>query len=213
MADGGSNTQEDDEVPGRVVGILCQACLSKDKKIVADTFCSTCNEFQCIDCSGVHNVLDIFTSHKLLNANVAHVIRCDQHQKVLDYFCEDEKKLCCSTCAIVDHRECKIIVEVEKIAGKMMSPASSLEEILQEAKENAKDIKRHIISTIDQFAQDVQEIQANIKEMRDEVMKMFDELEVLIVKRAKSFQKETKGNLEKKQSQNEKHLANITAYL
>ncbi|XP_060567969.1 E3 ubiquitin-protein ligase TRIM39-like [Ruditapes philippinarum] len=182
MADGG----KDDEVPGRVEYILCkeimcQPCLSKDKKNVADKFCSTCNEFQCFDCSGVHNVLDIFISHKLLNANVAHVIRCDQHKKVLDFFCEDEKKLCCSTCAIVDHNKCHKVVEVEKIARKVTSPSSSLEEILQEAREKAEDIKRHIITSKYQLVQDVEEIQAKIREMREEVVRMFDELEVNIV--------------------------------
>ncbi|XP_060578652.1 tripartite motif-containing protein 66-like [Ruditapes philippinarum] len=218
MADGG----EDDEVPGRVEDILCkrrdkeimcQPCLSKDKKIVADKFCSTCNEFQCIDCSGVHNVLAIFKSQKLLNANVAHVIRCDQHTKVLDYFCEDENKLCCRTCAIVDHRACKSIAEVGKIIGKMTSSSSDLDDILQEAKDNAEDIARDIITSKDQLVQDVQEIHAKIREMRDEVMRMFVELEVAIVKRAKTLQKETLDNLEKKQLQIEKHLHRVTAYL
>jgi WD40 repeat protein len=158
-------------------------------------------------------VRDIFLSHKLLNANVAHVIRCDQHQKVLDFFCEDENKLCCSTCAIVHHSKCHSVVEVEKIAGKMTSPSSNLEEKLLGAKENAEGIKRDIITSKYQIAQNVQEMQAIIREMRDEVMKMFDELEVAVVKRAKSFQKETLLNLEKKQSQIEKHLAKVTAYL
>ncbi|XP_060577126.1 uncharacterized protein LOC132734409 [Ruditapes philippinarum] len=222
MADCGSNIREDDEVPGRVEEtlcqmrvkeIMCQPCLSKDKKNVADKFCSTCNEFQCYDCSDVHNVLAVFKSHKLLNANVAHLIRCDQHQKVIDLFCEAEKKLCCSTCAIVDHSKCHSVVEVEKLAGKMTSPSSSLEEILQEAKENAENIARDIISSKDQLVQDVEEIQAIIREMRDEVVKMFEELEVSIVKRAKTLQKEKLGDLEKKQSQNERHFANVTAYL
>ncbi|XP_060578654.1 uncharacterized protein LOC132735689 [Ruditapes philippinarum] len=186
MADCGSNIREDDEVPGRVEEtlcqmrvkeIMCQPCLSKDKKNVADKFCSTCNEFQCNDCSDVHNVLAVFKSHKLLNANVAHVIRCDEHQKVIDLFCEAENKLCCSTCAIVDHSKCHSVVEVEKLAGKMTSSSSSLEEILKEAKENAENIARDIISSKDQLVQDVEEIQAIIREMRDEVVKMFEELE------------------------------------
>ncbi|XP_060577125.1 tripartite motif-containing protein 12A-like [Ruditapes philippinarum] len=218
MADGG----EDDEVPGRVEDILCkrrvkeimcQPCLSKGTKTVADTFCSTCNEFQCIDCSDVHNMLTVFTSHKLLNVKEANATRCDKHQKVLDLFCEDENKLCCSTCAIVDHRKCHSVVEVEKIARKMTSPSSSLEEILQEAKENAEDIARDIITSKYQLAKDVKEVQVKVRRMRDKVMRMFDDLEVSIVKRAKSLQKETLGNLEMKQSESKKQLANVTAYL
>jgi hypothetical protein len=158
-------------------------------------------------------VLTVFTSHQLLNVKEANATRCDQHQKVLDLFCEDETKLCCSTCAIVDHRKCHSVVEVEEIARKMTSPSSDLEEILQEAKDNAEDIARHIITSKDQLAKDVKEVRVKVRRMRDKVMRMFNDLEVSIVKRAKSLQKETLGNLEKKQSQIEKHLANVTAYL
>ncbi|XP_060577127.1 uncharacterized protein LOC132734410 [Ruditapes philippinarum] len=197
----------------RVKEIMCQPCLSKDKKTVAEKFCLTCNEFQCIDCSDVHNVLAVFKSHKLLNVKEANATRCDKHQKVLDLFCEDENKLCCSTCAIVDHRKCHSVVEVEEIAGKMTSPSSNLEEILQEAKNNAEDIARYIITSKYQLVQDVKEVRVKVRRMRDKVMRMFNDLEVSIVKRAKSLQEETLGYLDKKQSQIEKHLANVAAYL
>ncbi|XP_060558345.1 uncharacterized protein LOC132718646 [Ruditapes philippinarum] len=223
MADSGSKIGEDDEVPGRVKEYLCQPCLSKDQETVADKFCSTCNEFQCNDCSNVHNMLAILKSHKLVSVNKADFASisvkmkaldlCDQHQHSFEFFCEDEKKLCCSKCAIVNHRKCHSVVEIEKIAGNITSPISTLGEKLKEAKEAAESVARHIHSSKDQLAQDIKEIHVKIRRMRDEVMKMFADLEDSVNKRAETLQKETLENLTKKQTQNEKDLADVTSCL
>ncbi|XP_060556258.1 uncharacterized protein LOC132716931 [Ruditapes philippinarum] len=223
MADSGSKIGEGDEVPGRVEENLCQPCLSKDKETLADKFCSTCNEFQCNDCSNVHNVLAILKNHKLVSVKEDDVASisvkmkaldlCDQHQRSLDFFCEDEKKLCCSTCAIFNHRKCHSVVEIEKIAGKITSPSSILGEKLKEAKKAAESLARHIRSSKDQLDKYIKEIHVNIRRMRDEVMRMFDDLEDSVVKRAKTLQKETLENLKKKQTINENHLADVTSCL
>ncbi|XP_060556263.1 uncharacterized protein LOC132716936 [Ruditapes philippinarum] len=223
MADSGSKIRENDEVPGRVKETFCQPCLSKDLQTVADKFCSTCDEFQCNDCSNVHNALGILKKHKLVSVNEAYAASisfqmkalylCDQHQHSFEFFCEDEKKLCCSKCAIVNHRKCHSVVEIEKIAGNITSPISTLGEKLKEAKEAAESVARHIRSSKDQLAQDIKDIHVKIRQMRDEVMNMFVDLEDSINKRAEILQKETLRNVTKRQTQNEKHLAGVTKCL
>ncbi|XP_060584041.1 uncharacterized protein LOC132740202 [Ruditapes philippinarum] len=138
---------------------------------------------------------------------------CDQHQRSLEFFCEDEKKLCCSTCAIVNHRKCHSVVEIEKIAGNITSPISTLGEKLKEAKEAAESVARHIRSSKDQLAQDIKEMHLKVRRMRDEVMRMFDDIEDFVAKRAKTIQRETLQNLTKKQTRNEKHVADVTLCL
>ncbi|XP_060556264.1 uncharacterized protein LOC132716937 [Ruditapes philippinarum] len=49
--------------------------------------------------------------------------------------------------------------------------------------------------------------------MRDEVLRMFDELEDSVAKRAETLQKERLKTLTKKQTQNEKHLVDVTSCL
>jgi hypothetical protein len=120
------NNVENGEVSGRVKETLCQPCLNNNKQTTAEKFCPTCNEFQCLDCANVHNTHVFLKSHKLVNANEAKrkqgsfdmkgLDKCDQHQKVLEFFCEDENQLCCSTCAILNHRKCHSIVEILKVA-------------------------------------------------------------------------------------------------
>ncbi|XP_060570803.1 uncharacterized protein LOC132729077 [Ruditapes philippinarum] len=147
----------------------------------------------------------------VMNSNALDL--CDEHQRSLEFFCEDEKKLCCSKCAIVNHRKCHSVVEIEKIAEKITSPISTLGEKLKEAKEAAESVARQICSSKDQLAQDIKEIQVKIRQMRDEVMNMFVDLEDSVNKRAEILQKETLRYLTKKQTQNEKHLADVTKCL
>ncbi|XP_060578655.1 uncharacterized protein LOC132735691 [Ruditapes philippinarum] len=219
MSEGGSEIQENDKVPGRVKEYLCQPCLKNEKHNVAENFCSTCNEFQCSDCSNVHNSFAISESHKLVNANEANTSRyffdmkgldkCDQHQEHYKFFCEDESKLCCSMCVFYNHRKCHSVVEVEKIA-RNRSQISTLMEKMKDALKDAEGIARQILTLKDQLAQNINEIPVKIKEMRDKVMRMFDYLEVFVVKSAEALQKETLVNLTKKQSLNEKHLAHVS---
>ncbi|XP_060594373.1 uncharacterized protein LOC132748754 [Ruditapes philippinarum] len=212
-----------DEVPGLVEPILCQPCLNNDKQSTAEKFCSTCGEFQCLDCSNVHYKHDYLKSHKLLNANAARtkqgsfdmkgLDQCDQHQEVLKFFCEDENQLCCSTCAIVDHRKCHNVVEIQKVAGRSTYRNSSLTVELEKVRQKAKLIVASIASSKEKLDEDVKEIPNKIRRMRNEVMKMFDELEISVVKDVKWFQKETLEKMTMKQSQNEKYLADISTYL
>ena len=38
--------------------------------------------------------------------------KCDQHKKSLKFFCKDDNEMCCSTCAIIGHRNCKSVIEI-----------------------------------------------------------------------------------------------------
>ncbi|XP_045201733.2 E3 ubiquitin-protein ligase TRIM9-like [Mercenaria mercenaria] len=216
-------TRSDDAVPGRTEQILCQPCSSKDKQTVADVFCSTCDEFQCTECSNVHTTHAFLRSHKLVNAKEFKTIpvsfdmkgtdRCGQHKKTLKFFCEDANQLCCSTCAIVDHRKCHSVVEIQKIAERSASTSSKLKASLQDIREKAETVVKYTKSSKEQLNQDVKEVSLKIRKMRDNVMKMFDDLERSVAKDAESFKTETFDKLTKKQSDSEKHIADVTKSL
>ncbi|XP_060556732.1 uncharacterized protein LOC132717315 [Ruditapes philippinarum] len=213
------------EVSGRKKDILCQPCLNKDNQTtkVAEKFCSTCDEFQCLDCSNVHYTHAFLRNHKLVNANEAKtkqgsfdmkgLDQCDQHREIVKFFCEDENQLCCSTCAIADHRKCHSVVEILKVAGRSTYRSSTLKVKLEEVREKANIIVNSFVSSKEKLDEDAKEIPVKIRRMRDEVMAMFAELEISVVKDIKLFQKETLEKLTIKQSQNEKYLADITKLL
>ena len=69
-----------------------------------------------------------------------------------------------------------------------------------------------VVSSMKKLNDDVKEIPIKIREMQDEVNKLFDDLEESVVGNAESIQAGTLEMLTKKQSQNEKYLADIQSY-
>ncbi|XP_053404901.1 E3 ubiquitin-protein ligase TRIM38-like [Mercenaria mercenaria] len=139
-----------DAVPGRKEQILYQPCSRKDLQTTTDVFCSECDEYQCNECSKAHTVYAFMKNHKLVNAtkvkskiiffDMKGMDNCEQHGKLLIFFCEDENQLCCSTCAKMDHRNA---IEVQKIAGKSRSVCSKLKRKLEEVKSKVEMIVKH----------------------------------------------------------------------
>jgi WD40 repeat protein len=139
--------------------------------------------------------------------------QCIHHQKVIEFFCEDEEKLCCSTCAIVNHRKCQSVVDVQTVVEQSKRKKSNVKVKLLEVKQKAEIISNSVASSKRKLEEDVQNIPVKIKKRRDEVNKMFDELEQSVVKNVDSYKSETFGKLTKKQIQNDNYLANISTCL
>ncbi|XP_045185931.2 uncharacterized protein LOC123543932 [Mercenaria mercenaria] len=217
------NNSADDAVPGRIEQVLCQPCSSKDKQTEADVFCSICDEFQCTDCSNIHKTYAFMKNHELVNAkdikekpvsfDMKGLDQCDQHHKDLEFFCEDETQLCCSTCAIVNHRKCHSVVEIRMIAKRSESTRSQLKVKLQEIRKKAETVVQYTKSSKERLNKDVKDVTVKINRMRDNVMKMFDDLEISVAKDAESFQTETVDKLTRKQTDSEKHVADATTSL
>ncbi|XP_045202661.2 uncharacterized protein LOC123556124 [Mercenaria mercenaria] len=212
-----------DAVPGRREQILCQPCPRKDLERTTDAFCSGCDEFQCSECSKAHTVYALMKNHKLVNAakmklkpvsfDIKGMDICEKHGKILEFFCGDENQLCCSSCAIVNHRSCRSVVEVSEIAEKSRSAGFPLKRKLEEVKSKAEKVVNHIESSKEQLNLDIKTIFAEIKRMRDDVIKMFDELEVDVKRKTDEFRREVINKLTKKQSGYEKHIADVTKSL
>ncbi|XP_053404893.1 uncharacterized protein LOC128558740 [Mercenaria mercenaria] len=210
-------------VPGHKEQTLCQPCSRKDLQTTADVFCSDCEEFQCNECSKAHTIYAFMKNHKLVNVTevkskpISFVMKgmdnCEQHCELLKFFCEDENQLCCSTCAIVDHRKCHSVVEVQKIAGKSHSAGSKLKRKLEEVKSKAEMIVKHTESSKEQLSKDIKAIFVESKKMRGDMNKMFDDLEVYVTKKNDIFQAEVTNKLAKKRSSGEKHIADATKSL
>jgi hypothetical protein len=89
-----------------------------------------------------------------------------------------------------------------------MSSNSLIKEKLLASKEMAEGIIKQIMSS-KKIDEDVNKIPETINQVRDEVIRMFDDLEVSIAKRAKSFQEETLKKRTIKQLQTENYLSGV----
>jgi hypothetical protein len=104
-------------------------------------------------------------------------------------------------------------VEIQKVVERKTYRGSTLKNKLQEMRQKANIIVDSIVSSKAKLDEDITEMPIKIKRMRDEVIKMFDELEISVVKHVEMFQNETLKKLTMKQSQTKKYLADIATCL
>lgn len=131
MADQTQIKSLSDQVDGRTNG-TCVPCRKKNKNTTADFFCKECKQYQCAKCAEIHKDFDFMSGHDIVSASQAPQVTpkvdmngldiCDTHKKQLEFFCVDDRTLCCSSCGIVKLKICK---EINDISAGLKRPTFS----------------------------------------------------------------------------------------
>ncbi|XP_052712618.1 probable E3 ubiquitin-protein ligase MID2 [Crassostrea angulata] len=104
--------------------IYCEPCKYANEKNVATYLCRDCKECMCDQCYNY--------SHKRKRNNHMHLVTsitpdtdlkplesyepCPVHiNKVLEVFCFDHRKICCSICFATEHRTCDIVKSLDEV--------------------------------------------------------------------------------------------------
>lgn len=137
--------------------VYCEPCKIANEKNVAVHHCTDCKEFFCEQCfnylhkrkidNNLHTVTDITPDTDLKPLEMAEP--CPLHSgKVLEVFCFDHKKLCCSICFATDHRKCDTVTSLDEIANEkketfdiddFLNKLSEVEQCTQSAVDKAKE--------------------------------------------------------------------------
>ncbi|XP_053389643.1 E3 ubiquitin-protein ligase Midline-1-like [Mercenaria mercenaria] len=168
---------------------LCQPCLKQNNTTSATIFCSVCNERLCGECKKVHDSLEFTKNHESVEIEKREIVefltafqtfqRCQRHGKKVKFYCKDEDKLCCSTCAIIAHRECKGLIEISEIAKDKCSSiqCSILSKQISELENTMKSSAAHFVSESKKLTSQSTELMDNLKQLREKVIQRFDALE------------------------------------
>ena len=103
--------------------ILCAACKSDGDHKPAVKYCLDCNEPICQHCVDSHRRIKQIKGHTLVDhvtedtlklaEFLSTTIKCPKHSdKTIELQCKDHNVMCCLTCATVDHRNCRQVLEV-----------------------------------------------------------------------------------------------------
>lgn len=107
--------------------VYCEPCKIANEKNVAVHHCTDCKEFFCEQCfnylhkrkidNNLHTVTGITPDTDLKPLEMDEP--CPLHSgKVLEVFCFDHKKLCCSICFATEHRKCDTVTSLDEIANE-----------------------------------------------------------------------------------------------
>ena len=186
----------------------CGPCNYDGSEKEAAKFCDDCKEFLCKNCAESHKKYKKFRNHKLLLTTDETIVQtagdesciilcvCSLSQGVT-YYCEDHKKVICSTCKFTKHRKCEIVSIVDKSRSydttslfKLVQKAKALDEAFNKIRlDRNTDLQN--LSTIRETCMN------EILTFRRELNKHLDILEENILKELESFESQERQEIER----------------
>ncbi|KAF4083725.1 hypothetical protein AMELA_G00119940, partial [Ameiurus melas] len=88
--------------------VLCDFCTDVKQKALKS--CLDCGVAFCSSHLDLHNNVQKYKKHKLINAveNLEKYI-CQEHERPLEMFCRDDQKCVCRICTVTDHKNHNVI--------------------------------------------------------------------------------------------------------
>ncbi|CAC5407032.1 unnamed protein product [Mytilus coruscus] len=106
---------------------VCNSCQINNDTKTAISWCTICTEAFCEQCEKCHKSFKVSANHKLISINeiqsgnsdlkISEVLNCEEHpEKIVEVYCVDHSKPCCTLCATLSHRKCEHVISIVKAA-------------------------------------------------------------------------------------------------
>jgi tripartite motif-containing protein 2/3 len=149
--------------------------------------CASCEIFLCKKCSGLHDSWPTHKNHNVLSVQelsnpesqvkMRSKLYCTNHEdKILEYYCETCKELCCIDCVVLNHQKpnhsCVAMRKItEKQRETLQSSCTTLDEKLAEGKEALNNICE-VVKSLEKNAKIAKD---QIKEQKENILKIVAE--------------------------------------
>ncbi|XP_048741154.2 probable E3 ubiquitin-protein ligase MID2 [Ostrea edulis] len=175
---------------------FCMFCKRNNKSVTAEHWCKSCMESICDDCKCFHSCVPSLRDHKIISLSDALGLKndievdepCSVHKgKLLEVYCTDHDKLCCSICFATKHRKCEQVQAIEDVAAEMdedrVQHKLTLFNDLLESLENLQEEYSDKVTTLNSRKQEivssaekkVEEIKSQIDKAHAQWLKIFEQ--------------------------------------
>ena len=192
-----------------IMETICDPCSEKNKRFVAEKYCSDCEEKLCTECAEWHLRCKEFRSHHVIDLSSvgsrippSPKINCEIHTDVqIDYFCSQHDVACCRACLSDSHRSCESVLPLDS-ASKDVKNSSLLSDTLEQQDYMTKTLQKMEENRDENRKLLKQKKSLIIKQMRaakSKVLKYLDDIEERLIIEVGSVQEknEEKINREK----------------
>ena len=198
---------------------ICHPCSEKNKRLVAEKYCSDCEEKLCTKCAEWHMRSKEFRSHYVIDLSSvgsrippSSKINCEIHTDVqIDYFCSQHDVLCCRACLSDSHRYCESVLPLDS-ASKDVKNSSLLSDTLEEQEYMTETLQKMEINRDENrklLKQKKSLIIKQISAAKSKVLKYLDEIEERLITEVGSVQEKNEEKINK-----EKHeICQLTSIL
>ncbi|VDI13874.1 Hypothetical predicted protein [Mytilus galloprovincialis] len=156
---------------------MCNSCQVKNKTKNAISWCTTCQEAFCGQCEEYHKSFKITSKHTVINVQkiqsdqsdyqITGALSCEDHaDKIVEVFCVDHSKPCCTLCATLTHRKCENVISIQNAAidikqsnktnelvRKLKEKGKGINEIVQNQKQNLDSIQTQYENILQEISQ------------------------------------------------------------
>ena len=190
-----------------IMETICDPCSEKNKRLVAEKYCSDCEKKLCTECTKLHLRRKAFRSHHVIDLSSVGLrippsskINCEIHTDVLiDYFCSQHDVLCCRACLSDSHRSCESVLPLDS-ASKDVKNSSLLSDTLEE-QDNMTEILQKMEGNRDEnqklLKQKKSLIIKQISAAKSKVLKYLDEIEERLLTEVASVQEKNEEKINK----------------
>ncbi|KAL3853758.1 hypothetical protein ACJMK2_017272 [Sinanodonta woodiana] len=187
---------------GKDTVVNCHPCLTDGKRNICVAFCVTCSEYLCQVCYDCHKKFKVSKDHTITIPSIPdnhilpetkdEVFRCTRHKKKYTYVCLEDKDLCCSKCAITDHKHCKDLFLIENVANgcKENSEMKKVLENLDGLRDMFITLFENRSQNFDSIRQQKSSIILEIKEWTKAIKELTDKLEMATLEKLEQVYKE-----------------------
>ncbi|VDI48535.1 Hypothetical predicted protein [Mytilus galloprovincialis] len=169
---------------------LCNSCQFNDKTKKAISWCTSCEEAFCEQCNECHKSFKVTAKHKLISINeiqagnsdlkISEVLSCEEHpEKIVEVYCADHSKPCCTLCATLSHRKCENVISIENAAKgiKQSNLTTTLVKKLDERNKKLNEIIENRKDSTTKFEKTTENIMQEVSTLKRIVNDHLDKLE------------------------------------
>ncbi|XP_052087554.1 E3 ubiquitin-protein ligase Midline-1-like [Mytilus californianus] len=169
---------------------LCNSCQFNDKTNKAISWCTSCEEAFCEQCDECHKSFKVSAKHKLISINeiqsgnsdlkISEVLSCEEHpEKIVEVYCVDHSKPCCTLCATLSHRKCENVTSIVNAAKgiKQSKLTTTLVKKLDERNKELNKIIENRKDSMTKFETTSENIIQEVSTLKREVIDHLDKLE------------------------------------
>lgn len=150
----------------------CDVCLRNDETVLAENWCSDCNDTLCESCFKVHLHVKVTASHSVVPLiemrkmpletimRKKSKVNCDKHGESITLFCVDCKDPLCVQCMAVSHRRCENVItasdavtsetDIDNIMATLKTLQLSLDSV-----DGLGVLEKHLEASIDTSKQEI----------------------------------------------------------
>ncbi|KAL3888537.1 hypothetical protein ACJMK2_000903 [Sinanodonta woodiana] len=203
------------------IGLVCNACQVQDVVSPAENLCTVCEEALCVQCSKMHGMSRLLTSHTILKIEDLprkqqtvlqnnEMFRCTEHTSFpLDYYCKSHGTQLCAKCFVDDHASCPQVIKLANKTPDLSEALNQMKEQMKKLEDQLKQFAAINVLNLSKLESDVNNLTTEIRTLKKVINDALDDLEKRVKEEGNKIFNDEKKRIEQTNTVCQSHVMAI----